>query len=233
MLQSGKILGGLAILEDAYHNTGKIDAVPVEKMEAARDRESALVKSWMAKIPVDLDVLILDEIGKNISGAGMDTKVVNRGVNGEYNPWPGYAAFRAHFRARPERTHLQQRRRPGHGGRRDRPAGEPHRLGADADQFADREYPGGDPHADPFPHRPRMPGSDSRQRWVNSILSQVTYAWIRNSMELTRIGLSENLRAQVESNPNLEIEASVDFDFDGNGNLLSPFAPIEETVGAH
>ena len=31
---------------------------------------------------------MLDEIGKNISGAGMDTKVVNRGVHGEYNPWP-------------------------------------------------------------------------------------------------------------------------------------------------
>src|SRR5258708_28367286 len=48
-----------------------------------------LVKSWMGRIPLDLDVLILDEIGKNISGAGMDTKVVNRGVYGEYNPWPG------------------------------------------------------------------------------------------------------------------------------------------------
>src|SRR6201999_4264751 len=33
VLQSGKILGGLAILEDAYHNTGKLDAVPVELME--------------------------------------------------------------------------------------------------------------------------------------------------------------------------------------------------------
>ena len=36
VLKSGKILGGLAILEDAYHNTAKIDAVPVEVMEAAR-----------------------------------------------------------------------------------------------------------------------------------------------------------------------------------------------------
>ena len=34
-----------------------------------------------------LDILIIDEIGKNFSGAGMDTKLVNRGVNGEYNPW--------------------------------------------------------------------------------------------------------------------------------------------------
>jgi hypothetical protein len=36
VLKSGKILGGLAILEDANHNTGKLDAVPVEVMEAAR-----------------------------------------------------------------------------------------------------------------------------------------------------------------------------------------------------
>ena len=35
-----------------------------------------------------LDVLIVDEIGKNISGTGMDLKVVNRGVHGQYNPWP-------------------------------------------------------------------------------------------------------------------------------------------------
>ena len=48
-----------------------------------------IVKSWMGKIPVPaLDVLIVDEIGKNISGTGMDLKVVNRGVHGQYNPCP-------------------------------------------------------------------------------------------------------------------------------------------------
>ena len=82
VLKSGKILGGLAILEDAYHNTAKIDAVPVEIMETREEENLALVKSWMATIPMDLDILIMDEIGKNISGAGMDTKVANRGVNG-------------------------------------------------------------------------------------------------------------------------------------------------------
>ena len=97
VLKSGKILGGLAILEDAHHNTAKLDAVPVEMMEQREEENLALVKSWMAKIPVDLDILILDEIGKNISGAGMDTKVVNRGVNGEYNPWPDTPQFERVF----------------------------------------------------------------------------------------------------------------------------------------
>ena len=97
VLQSGKILGGLAILEDAYHNTAKIDAVPVDVMEAREEQNLALVKSWMAKIPMDLDILIMDEIGKNISGAGMDTKVANRGVQGEYNPWPNTPKFQRIF----------------------------------------------------------------------------------------------------------------------------------------
>ena len=39
VLASGKILGGLAILEDAHHHTGKIDAVPVEDHGAARGGE--------------------------------------------------------------------------------------------------------------------------------------------------------------------------------------------------
>ena len=59
----------------------------------------------MAKLPApEIDMLIVDEIGKNISGAGMDTKVINRSVNGHYNPLsiPDRAA---HLRARLQRSH--------------------------------------------------------------------------------------------------------------------------------
>jgi hypothetical protein len=89
VLKSGKILGGLAILEDANHNTGKLEAVPIENMEQRDEELQALVKSWMGKIPVhEVDLLIVDEIGKNISGAGLDTKVINRSIQAHYNPWP-------------------------------------------------------------------------------------------------------------------------------------------------
>jgi len=64
-------------------------------------------------------------------------------------------------------------------------------------------------------------------------LDEVTYGWIRNTMELGRLALSENLRSVVEGNPMLEIEATVDFEFDGDHNLISPFLPVEETAGAH
>ena len=62
-------------------------------------------------------------------------------------------------------------------------------------------------------------------------LSEVTYGWIRNTMELGRLAVSENMRAQVEKNKILEIEAAIDFEFDGEGNLISPFMQIEEAAG--
>jgi len=64
-------------------------------------------------------------------------------------------------------------------------------------------------------------------------LDEVTYGWIRNTMELSRIALSENLRGQIDANPMLEIEATIDMEFDADSNLLSPFSPIEETAGVH
>ena len=79
----------LAILEDAHHDTAKFDAVPAACLERRDEENLALAKSWMPRLPCDLDVLIVDEMGKNISGTGMDAKVVNRGQSSEYNPWPG------------------------------------------------------------------------------------------------------------------------------------------------
>jgi hypothetical protein len=232
VLQSGKILGGLAILEDANHNTAKLDAVPVEVMEEREMENLALVKTWMARIPMDLDVLILDEIGKNISGAGMDTKVANRGVNGEYNPWDTAPKFNRIFVR--DLSALTYNSAVG--------------LGM-ADIVTDRlvkrtnweptiinSLTANTPAAVRTPiHFPTDRECIERiSPTVGKLdLSQVTYGWIRNTMELGRLALSENLREQVLANPLLEIEATVDFDFDGEGNLISPFAPIEETAGAH
>ena len=225
VLQSGKILGGLAILEDAYHNTAKIDAVPVEVMEAREEENLALVKSWMAKIPMDLDILIMDEIGKNISGAGMDTKVANRGVQGEYNPWPNTPKFQRIFvRNLSEHTYNSA-------------VG----LGM-ADVVTDRlvnridwqptlinSLTANTPAAIRTPiHFPT--DRECLERVAPTVgrlsLDDVTYGWIRNTMELTRMAVSENVRAQVEQNPLLEIEGTIDLEFDAAGDLISPFLEV-------
>jgi len=58
-------------------------------------------------------------------------------------------------------------------------------------------------------------------------LSQVTIGWIRNTLELARLGLSETLRKEIDRNPLLSIEDSIPVEFDEAGNLLSPFAAVE------
>src|SRR5579871_4616272 len=62
VLRSCNLLGGIAFLEDAYHQTAKIDVVPARQMEQREEENLAQVKSWMARIPMDLDLLVVDEI---------------------------------------------------------------------------------------------------------------------------------------------------------------------------
>jgi hypothetical protein len=79
VLDRGKIVGGLAILENGYCRTAQITAVPQEEFLTRDPELLSLAQSWMAKLPFDLaDVLVVDEIGKHISGTGMDTNIIGR-----------------------------------------------------------------------------------------------------------------------------------------------------------
>ena len=90
VLATGKMLGGLAILEDAYHDTAEVHALGADRMAEREEELLRRVKGWKPNLPVsEVDLLILDEIGKDISGAGMDTKVVNRGGGHGPNTWQG------------------------------------------------------------------------------------------------------------------------------------------------
>jgi hypothetical protein len=65
-------------------------------------------------------------------------------------------------------------------------------------------------------------------------LREVTYGWIRNSLELGLIAMSENLRPTIEKSPNLEVlGAAQPMEFDSQGNLVSPLVPAGEPVGVH
>ncbi len=73
------ILAGLAVVENAYDQTARVEAVLPEDF-ARREKELLkLAKGWMPRVPFDqVDLLLIDEMGKNISGTGMDTNVVGR-----------------------------------------------------------------------------------------------------------------------------------------------------------
>ncbi|MCA9051053.1 MAG: DUF2088 domain-containing protein [Planctomycetaceae bacterium] len=82
VLRSCSVIGGLAILENAVDETALIEAVRPERFA---EREPELLKlacRWLPGLPVDnVDLLIVDRIGKNISGVGMDANIVGRKFN--------------------------------------------------------------------------------------------------------------------------------------------------------
>ena len=79
VLSSGKVLFGVGIVENAYEETAIVEAIPPERVV---EREAELLEEsarLMPKLPVsDIDVLFVDELGKNFSGTGMDTNVIGR-----------------------------------------------------------------------------------------------------------------------------------------------------------
>lgn len=79
ILASGKVLFGVGIVENAYEETAIIEAIPPERIV---EREKELLEEstkLMPKLPVsDIDILFVDELGKDYSGTGLDTNVIGR-----------------------------------------------------------------------------------------------------------------------------------------------------------
>ncbi len=79
VIQRCRILAGVAVVENAFDETARIEAVAPEQFESREKELLVLAKQWMARLPFDrVDLLLVDEIGKNISGTGLDTNVVGR-----------------------------------------------------------------------------------------------------------------------------------------------------------
>jgi hypothetical protein len=222
VLESGKMVGGLAIVEDAHHNTARLDAVPADCLEQRDEENLALAKSWMPRLPCDLDVLIVDQMGKNISGTGMDAKVVNRGPSGEYNPWPGLPSIRRIFvRSLDPETY-----------------GNAMGIGM-ADVTTERlvrqidwEPTRVNALSAGNPSRIRVPAHFASDRaclhWVAATAGKVdpadvTFGWIRNTLELDRVAISHHLRAQIDRQPQVVADGEIEVQWDEAENLVSPF----------
>lgn len=79
ILEKCNVAYGVAVIENAYDETFMIEAVPAEVLI---EREKELVKIARTKMPLlippQIDVLIVEEIGKNISGAGYDPNILGK-----------------------------------------------------------------------------------------------------------------------------------------------------------
>ena len=220
VLKSGKILGGLAILEDGNHDTARVAAVPAEGMEGREAELLALVKTWMPRIPVSaLDFLLINEMGKNWSGAGIDPKVVNRSINAAYNPWDDAP--------RVARIYIRGISKLSYGN-------------ATGIGLADvvhtrvvRSVKRGPTYVNGVTSGPlasvRTPIHFSSDRKVLETVwrtagrldpLQVSLGWIRNTQDLTVMAFTENLRGELEANPAIEVLGPArELEFDTQGNL--------------
>jgi hypothetical protein len=162
---------------------------------------------------------VVNEIGKNISGTGMDAKVINRSIDGELNCWPGVDT-------RIERIFVRDLN--------DLSYGNAVGIGM-ADIVHDRVLAKADWNATwlnsltaSTPAGSRTPIHFASDRECMERIaptagkldtSAITIGWIQNTLELSDLLLSENLREAVEGNPNLEIVGPpqpVEFDTAGN-----------------
>ena len=228
VLGTGKMLCGLGLLEDAYHNTGEVCALGVEGMEQREEELLARVKSWAPRIPVkEVDLLIVDEMGKNISGAGLDTKIVNRGVWGESNVWPNAPKVMKIFVR--DLTPLSYGNAVGLGmvdvitdclfRKINMRATELNALTASTTAMARTPLHYEDDRACLEKVVPTLGRIDTRE---------ATVAWIRNTLELGELMVSENLRPEIEANPLLEITGDArPLEFDAAGNLLDLLKGVE------
>jgi len=213
------VLFGVASVENARHQTGRIEAILPEDLETAEIRLLKEAKAFMARIPFDfLHLLIVDELGKEISGGCMDSNVIGRiAREGVSDPTaPKY--LRIFARELTEET-----------------AGNAEGLGA-AD-FATRRlidkvdlpitYTNALTSAAPLGAKLPMIYDTDREA-IEAALTTIglteppdaKVVRIRNTLALEYLHVSEALLPEVRQRPNLEIlEGPFEFRFDATGNL--------------
>jgi hypothetical protein len=108
MLAKAPIAFGLGIVENGYDETAMIEGVPPAQFIAREEALLVHARRLLPKLPVlEADVLIVDRIGKDVSGSGMDTNVVGRkrAFRGQPAP-PGMPSIRLiYVRGLTEHTH--------------------------------------------------------------------------------------------------------------------------------
>ena len=211
-LDSGRILAGLAILEDGFDETAELHAVAPEDILAREPELLERHRGYFPRLPVDdLNILIVDEIGKIYSGTGMDTNVI------------GYRGIKYHEDLESPRIRViaaldlagkSQGNAFGIGladftTRRLRDA-------MDEEKTFINVFTTGDMQ------RMKIPATLAHDREVFERLAErygvARWMVIPNTLHLEELYASEDLRAELDAHPRCRVEpAAVEVDFDDNG----------------
>ena len=213
------ILLALGIVENGYDQTGVIEAMTSAELFDVEKRLLKMAKSWLARIPFDRgDLLLVDEMGKNVSGTGMDTNVIGRRA-GAGGPFAGAPRF--------SRIVVRDLTPESYG----------NAIGVGMADVVTRRL------VDKIDTRPtyvnaltstnlesvRIPVTvDSDREALETGIStsgassgeDCRMVWIRNTLKLDRFVASEALLDEVERHRDLQVlEHLGELDFDGRGNL--------------
>jgi hypothetical protein len=224
ILDTGKVLGGLAIVENAFDRAARIDLVAAQ--DIGGPVETSLLteaKRLMARLPFEaFDVAVIDAMGKNISGAGMDTNVIGRMMI------RGSAEFtrpRISTIAVLDVTDVSHGNAVGIGLADFVPFRVLEKIDLNATYINAMTSGLGGPQRGQLP----MALPTDRSAIAAAILTcgradldRVGLVRLRNTLDLEHLLVSESLRPQVESRPDLEITGDAEpLRFDQDGQLHS------------
>lgn len=88
------IVGGIAVIENGYDQLADVYVLRKEEIESEEPKILERAKAMVPRIPFDhIDALIVQEMGKEISGSGMDPAIVGRPINNQPNVGPDVKAL--------------------------------------------------------------------------------------------------------------------------------------------
>ena len=224
IIQRCPLLFGLGIVENGYDRTCLIKALPPRDIPEGEKALLVTAKERMARLPFDeIDVLVIDEFGKNISGTGMDTNVTgrNRDILGDFLSRPrvkrifvrdltpetegnatgiGFADFTT--------TRLVEKM--------NRPKTYVNALTGISPEKA----------AIPMYYDTDMEALDACMRTIGDVPpDRVRLVQIRSTLDLRRILVSKPFAQEIAAAPSLSLlEDWREMAVDGHGNLVNPFA---------
>ncbi|MFB6295816.1 MAG: DUF362 domain-containing protein [Halobacteriales archaeon] len=222
LIEETPVVGGLGIIENAEDRAAEIVGVPAGEI---LDREPALLersKDLLGTLPVDdLDLLVLEEMGKDVSGTGMDTNVVGRQwFHGQPEPDDAVDVTRIYVRSLTEASHGNA-------------------LGVGLADFVHRDVVERVDFGDTYvniatsgePRRAKLPFVVPTDDTVFRLLPSTTgvdpadlrIAIIPNTLDPDDLLVSEPVGAELESHPDVTLGDPEPLQFDDTGELRSRF----------
>ena len=226
IIESGKVLGGIAVLENAYHETAKIEGVAPAGFFEHEGRLLEEARGLMGSLPLDeIDVLVCDRMGKNISGAGLDTNIIGRSVYGYVQGVPWQKGMPAIYRIVVRDLSEES---------------DGNAVGMGIVEFATERFRKKVDHRVTTinavtacsPVNARLPVilPNDREALATAIRTcrrrpgGPLVAYIRDTLELESVCLSEACLPRVRERANVEVLTEPEpLRFDGEGNIVSPF----------